>query len=335
MKFLILGGTGNLSSIATRKLLEEGHTVHCVTRGSNRMLEAELETLGAIFLHSAGTNKLLTDGWIQPEIRYDFVLDFIAYTPEHAANRVKCLYRNVRLGYVYISTTAFYRRSMSRSSPLREDTVEISRSWDYASDKYDAELVFKRASQSADFKTLVIRLGHTIGTSIPVYLGNPGRAFIDHISIGAPIPFIGSLDQRWSVGSAAGLSRILCMLPTVAESLPNYYTFHYSEVETTWRILYEDLCECLGINNPGYALLEISDVIKHTPEWLPSIVNHKIYEDRYCLERMKQYFGDKQGKQLKEIIGYACTSTLSGKSEESYEFNRQKLELLVNESRRH
>ncbi|MCP9775680.1 hypothetical protein [Cyanobium sp. WAJ14-Wanaka] len=325
MKFLILGGSGNLSSITVRQLLTCSHTVHCITRGTNPSLETELRLIGATFIHVNDLSRLSTDFSDKMYGGYDFVIDFIAYTSNDISSHLHCLFGRIRYCYVYISTTAFYERSFTQDRPYREDSINISDSWDYAINKYRAELRLCKLSNDTPFKTLVIRLGHTIGLSVPVYLGNPGRAFLSYITDGMPIPFLGDIDHPWSIGSGYGLSTIISSLPNAIAELPQYYLFHYSQIQSTWREIYSCLCSALQISTPLYKCLAAEDVSLVSPHWLPSIVNHKIYYDCYDLTFMSKYFSPITEESTKNIVSKACDFTLSQGVDQAYHSDRQKL----------
>lgn len=325
MKYLILGGTGNLSSVTVLRLLQSEHTVHCITRGNNLQIESTLTPLGAHFHHIINLEGLANHLRNLQHLTYDFVIDFIAYNPNDLTSHLKYLCQHICHCYVFISTTAFYKRSLSRVQPFCEETIEVSDSWDYAINKYHAELALMSLSKSFKFKSLVIRLGHTIGGSIPVYLGNPGLAFLDHIKSGKPIPFVGDLDHTWSIGSAFGLSHIISSLPDVTCKLPHYYVCHYSDHQTTWRLLYSYMCSFLVLERPIFKYLTLDQIASIAPQWLPSILNHKIYPDSYDLGKLARYFSFQMPESTKEIVDYSCIRTLESHREKAYETNLVRL----------
>lgn len=330
MKFLIIGGSGNLSEPVVQSLLAKKHIVHCITRGLNSCIELKLESFGARFFHCQSINSTSPDFLKLLFSEYDFIIDFIAYNPTDIHCRIKLFYSIIVSCYIFISTTAFYTRSSSQSIPYSEDEVQVSDSWDYAINKYQAEQVLEKLTNSLPFKTLVIRLGHTLGSLIPVYLGNPGHAFIHHVSSGGLIPYVGDIDHPWSVGTASSLSHILASLPDSICFLPKHFVFHYSAIECTWKELYSALYSALSIGVPIYNVLTLEEATSIAPNWVPSVINHKMHSDLYNLSRMNQYFDLPPSESIQELVKQACLTTLSRPPENSYKSNLCRLQLLAN-----
>lgn len=329
MNFLVIGGTGNLSEAAVIQLIRNNNSVHCVTRGSNLLTEKELESFGCRFHHISNINSLDSNSLKLVGNKYDFVIDFVSYNTSDIKARLMIFRTMAIKAYVFISTTAFYNRTSPRSFPHVEDEIDVSSNWDYAFSKYQAEQTFNELSNSMPFKTLTIRLGHTLGSSIPVYLGNPGLAYIDHLLSGSPIPFIGSPYYPWSVGTASGLASLLILLPEVLPSLPHNLTFHYSGIVTTWNEMYSTLYSSLSIGNPEYKFFSFEDVYSIVPSWIPSVLHHKIYPDLYDCSKMQLYFPLPTHDSIESIVSNACRVTISRGREKFYTTNLNRLTSLV------
>ena len=327
MKFLFLGGSGNLSSVVLLDLLQGGHKVDCITRGNNINLESKAIKQGANFLHFLDLNHATNFEINALSSSYDIIIDFISYNKDDLASRFYTLSKYASRAYIFISTTAIYLRSNQVQRVHSEDNFLCLKEWKYAYNKFLAELWFEETSKKSSLKTLTIRLGHTIGSSIPVYLGNPGHAFLEHLLSSKPIPCIGKADHPWSVGTASGLSQLFKQLPYVIDNLPNHLTIHYSGLVTTWLDIMKTLCISLNIN-AKFKYLPVSMVNKITPEWLPSIIYHKMYPDLYDLSRLKKYFLIPQYESLDKILMSTINITLSSPKELNYQKNLEKMKAL-------
>ncbi len=325
MKYLIIGGTGNLSDSVVDWLAEKKHSVTCITRGNQDVIEKAKKEIGINFINvdDINQNNKIKKGELDK--KYDVVVDFVCYSGIHLKKRFEWIREICSMAYIFISTTAFYKRSTQLVDAYQEDKAIVSKEWDYATSKYETEVILKSLAKNCDFRTIVIRLGHTIGSLIPVNLGNPGHAYIDFLSETNKVPFIGSIDNNWMIGSSKGIYKILDILPNVIESLPHYDVFHYSSAKTTWREIYECLFKTMHIGRPEFIEKEMSTIESITPEWIPSIKYHKIFPDLYDISKIKNIFGELESESIQKIISRAYRSNLMRDKESNYEYNLKRM----------
>ena len=82
MKYLFIGGTGNISKYITKKLLERGDTVYLVNRGNrNQDLTGDVRYITADINTEEGTETVRE--YIK-DMCFDAVADFIVFTKEQA-----------------------------------------------------------------------------------------------------------------------------------------------------------------------------------------------------------------------------------------------------------
>jgi len=334
MTVLLIGGTGNLSSGVLAQLLANGYNVDCITRGSNKNAEREAEKNGAHFIHFSSFSSPTPEELELLSSQYDFVVDFTSYTAADIKAKINLLYKYVKQAYIYISSTAFYKRSSAHSIMWREDNVKICHEWDYAANKYAAEQTFSLMSNQLPFRTIVIRLGHTIGTSIPVYLGNPGHSFIDHVTSGLPIPIIGTIDHPWSLATSNGLALVIRDLFIRISSLPDNLVFHFSEIVTSWVELYSILCSELGMPLQEKTVdLKIATEI--APRWIPSILYHKMHRDLYDLSLMESFLPRPPTPLVEDVVRSSLLATQSSPREKNYKLDRNQLKMLIDSPNLH
>lgn len=331
MKILVIGGTGNLSKIVLDQLLDLPYSVDCLTRGSKQHLEAQAENRGANFINYVSKTRITQADLPFLADQYDFVIDFVTYSSSDLGLKLKLLSNRIKKAYIYISTTAFYKRPFPSLLPWQENNIQISAEWNYAVGKYEAEQLLSSMSEELVFKTVSIRLGHTVGTSIPVFLGNPGHAFIDHIASGMPIPIIGSIDHPWSIGTASGLGSVISQIISHIAHIPKNFVFHFSETITTWHEIYSVLCEELNMPLRLHSLT-FHDANKIAQAWTPSILFHKMHDDRYDLSLLETYLRKPELPQVLETVRLSLSVTRSSPREETYESERALLQMLLDSS---
>lgn len=150
---LIIGGSGGLSSVVARKLLEN-YNVYAVTRGK-RELPPGVKSIIADRNSSEFEKAIISQG-----IKWDAVIDCICMNEEHAVQDIKVISK-VSNRLIVVSTDSVYDPSR-KSIPQTEEgffieeegtTVEVS----YGCNKRRMEVAFskvmaRKGSKSKDFK---------------------------------------------------------------------------------------------------------------------------------------------------------------------------------------
>lgn len=324
MNILIFGGTGNLSYTVAKILLLEGFFVTCLTRGNYNVLEKNLIRLGASIFHYSSTPFKLD---LPFTLRPDCIIDFAAYSSTDIEDHVRAFINIGFTRYIFISTTAFYTRSNLIDQYYSEYDFDPNHPWQYAFSKFNAECHLKSLSATHNINAISLRLGHTLGHLIPVYLGNPGHAIIDHVQETGIIPISGNIMQEWSIATAEGLGRVLAKLIYAENKIPPYTAVHFSEYLTSW---FDIISYFLAAVNPAARIysLPLSTVEYFSPKWLPSIKYHKQYPDKYNLEFLNSILDHKPKINLQKIITDSVLFTRSQRVSTRYSEDRSTLALL-------
>ncbi len=320
--FLLYGGTGNLSYTVAKNLKTKGYNVTCITRGNKRTLEASLMKLDISILHYSELDvKIFSD------LKPDYIVDFAAYSPKDVESHIFPFLECKLKRYIFISTTAFYKRHKRYRGNHTESDACQHHPWDYAYSKYQAELHLEALSEGYNIDALSLRLGHTLGTMVPVYLGNPGAAFIDHVMETGDIPICGNICQPWSIGSADGVARLLDKIAVENHTMSRYEAIHFSEYLTSWE---EIITIFASIVKPSAKIYElpVKKVNSICPEWLPSILYHKQYADKYDLSRLQSLIGHEPDINLYQILYNSVAFTRGQKDSAKYPGDRSKLRRL-------
>src|ERR1700691_5327439 len=137
MKVLFLGGTGTISARVSRMALAQGLELYLLNRGSREANPPGVHTLLAD-VHKPEELRAALRG-----LRFDVVVDWIAYTPEHI-ERDLALFGGAVRQYIFISSASAYQKPpahylMDESTPLANPF------WDYARQKIACEERLLRA----------------------------------------------------------------------------------------------------------------------------------------------------------------------------------------------
>src|SRR5690554_5540069 len=140
MKILIVGGTGLISSELAAQAHARGDQLTLMNRGTSQVATAPP---GADVIHVDATDPAAMRGALRGRQlrgeKFDAVVQFVAFTPEHVAQDVETFTR-LTDQYVLIATGAAYQ-SHEHFVALTEDTPQENRYWEYARLKQQAEQV--------------------------------------------------------------------------------------------------------------------------------------------------------------------------------------------------
>ncbi len=164
MKVLVLGGTQFVGWYIVKSLLEDGHTVTTLTRGSKKGIHGEKVT------------ELYADRFNISELKnvligklFDYVIDVSGYTREAVEIMYEAL-KNFKLkGYLFISSAAVYNKS--ETLPVKENFPKGNNdTWGiYATNKYEAEEFLLNKYLTNGFPFISIRPPYINGEGNNIY----------------------------------------------------------------------------------------------------------------------------------------------------------------------
>lgn len=184
MKILVLGGNQFLGKTLCKKLLELGHRVYALNRGTRE------NSLGVIHL-KADRNNTEELKKVVSNIDIDIVIDISGYEPKQVEIFYKVMKENFKQ-YIYISSASIYNNV--QSYPINEDEVigknEI---WGvYAENKYLSEMkikeLFKKTFYTIFRPFYIYGIGNNLNrenyifsrieNNLPIYLPNKGEEIV-------------------------------------------------------------------------------------------------------------------------------------------------------------
>jgi nucleoside-diphosphate-sugar epimerase len=203
MHVLVLGGTGLISSVLVRQLLDRGDDVTIYTRGQRQPpvphRRAPRVLTGDRTRHAAFEAQVRDAG------PFDAVVDMIGYEPEDAASLVRAFAG--RAGQVvFCSTVDVYAKPAGRY-PITEDEARVPLT-EYGRKKAACEDLLLEAGRQGAFATTVLRPAHTYGDGGGLFhslVGN--RTFIDRLRKGKPIVLHGDGTSLWVSAHAEDVAR--------------------------------------------------------------------------------------------------------------------------------
>lgn len=268
MRLLFIGGTGMISTAASRTAVAAGHDVYLLNRGSR---SADVP----------GNHALVADVQRPDEVRaalgtleFDAVVDWIAYTPENI-ERDLALFRGRTGHYVFISSASVYQKPPEHYL-ITEATPVSNPFWAYARGKIACEQRLMRAHREEGFPVTVVRPSMTYDRNLPVAVGGWGTyTLADRLLRGLPIVAHGDGSSLWVVTHADDLARGL--LGLLGNERAAGEAFHITSHEVlTWDQIYRTIAEALGVEAD---IVHVpSDVIARVaPEMTGSLLGDKTW----------------------------------------------------------
>lgn len=240
MKVLFIGGTGFISTSASRMAVAEGFELYLLNRGSRSD-------------RVSGSHALIADIHRPEDVRaalqgheFDVVVDWIAFTPRDI-ERDLSLFAGRTGQYVFVSSASAYEKPpnsylITESTPLRNPF------WEYSSNKIACEERLMRAYRDDGFPVTIVRPSMTYDLNLPIALGGWGTyTLADRLLSRRPIIVHGDGSSLWVVTHADDLARGILGLLGNERALGE--AFHITSDEVlTWNQIYRGIAEALGVD---------------------------------------------------------------------------------------
>jgi len=240
MRVLFVGGTGNISTAATRLLAEQGVDLTVLNRGqSDVLLPDGVRRIRADIRDGSSVSDALRGE------EFDVVVDWLAYVPQHVEADIE-LFSGRISQYVFISSATVYRKP-SPFFPLVEEAPLGNAHWQYARDKIACEERLRREHEQKGFPATIVRPSYTYGeTWIPTALDGTDYTIVDRMLRGKKIVVPGDGESLWTMTHNTDFARLLVAIlgnpNAVGES------FHITSDEVlTWNQITETIAAAAGL----------------------------------------------------------------------------------------
>lgn len=280
MRALFIGGTGMISTAASRRALAEGIELTLLTRGS---ATAELPgaTHIAVDVHRPDE---LPDALRGAE--FDAVVNWIAYTPEDT-ERDLALFRGRVQQYVFISSASVYQKP-PEDYLITESTPRVNPFWQYSRDKIACEERLMQAYRDEGFPVTIVRPSMTYDRNLPIALGGWGTyTLADRFLRGVPVIVHGDGSSLWVLTHADDLARGLLGLLGNERAVGE--AFHITSDEVlTWDQIYRTIAEALGVE-PQIVHVPSDFIARVAPELSGSLMGDKTWSVVFDNSKIKEF----------------------------------------------
>ena len=241
MKILMIGGTGNISTAVSERLLNQGHDLHLYCRDDGFQNNPNLK--GAKFHYGDIFNEAETAGFLNKK-EFDVVVDWIVWEPEHLQRDLR-LFKGKTAQYIFISTASAYQKP-PQNYIVTEEVPLINPHWEYSRNKTDCENILMAAYEQYGFPATVVRPSLTYGnTWIPYVIGN-SWSVIDRMRKGKRVIVPGDGTSLWTVTHNTDFAKGFVGLMGKKEAIGE--AFHITSDEVlTWDIILKQIAEAAGL----------------------------------------------------------------------------------------
>ncbi len=240
MKTLFIGGTGIISTAVSQQALALGIELFHLNR-----LQRPADLTGVRQL-TADIHQPQAMSQVLQGLKFDVVVDWIAYTPEDI-ERDLALFQG-RVGqFVFISSASAYQKPPVHPV-ITEGTPLANPYWQYSRDKIACEERLMLAYRQQGFPVTIVRPSLTYGdTNLPIAIGGwTSYTLPDRMKKGLPIIAHGDGSSLWVVTHSQDFARGFLGLLGNPQALG--HAFHITSDEVlTWNQIYETIASALGV----------------------------------------------------------------------------------------
>lgn len=236
MNILLIGGSGNLSTVFAETIRDAGHSVAAITTGRRPLpqgvvaLTADRNDPKALKTALAGKH-------------FDAVVNFLGFQPGQIKSDYK-LFRGRIKQYIFISSATVYRKP-HRQLPITEDMPLGNRFSEYARGKIACERLALKL-HADDFPVTIVRPSHTFGESwIPSPLSGSDFTVAARILAGRPILAHDRGQSLWTLTAASDFASGLAGLLGLAHAAGEAFHITHDQV-LTWNGIYHEIGLALG-----------------------------------------------------------------------------------------
>jgi len=266
LKVLFIGGTGVISAAAAERAVAVGHRLTILNRGSKTLRPAPegAEVLKADIRDPAAAHAALGNR------SFDVVVDFVAFTADHAAADIELFTGRTRQ-YIFISSASAYQKPPGRL-PILESTPLRNPFWQYSRDKIACEDLLVKAYREDGFPVTIIRPSHTYDRTSIALTG--GWTEIARMRAGKPVVVHGDGTSLWTLTHASDFAKALVGLFGLPQAIGDSFTITSDEY-LPWNRIYEIFAEAAGAPAPQLVHIASDTIAAAAPELGPSLLGDK------------------------------------------------------------
>jgi len=284
MKYLIIGGTGLISTPMTRFLLDKGEDVTLFNRGQREKRFPE----GAKVILGDRKDFSKFESQVRESGTFDFVIDMICFRPEEAQSSVRAFKGRIDQ-YVFCSTVDVYSKP-GLYMPYKESEPRNSIT-EYGQNKALCEDILMEAHSRNDFKATIIRPAATYGEGgTIIHTFGWKTTYLDRIRKGKPIVVHGDGNSLW----------VMCHIDDVARATlgacgnPKAYgkAYHTTGEEwMSWNQFHQTVARALNAPEPRLVHIPCDVLNRLVPQQAAISINNFQYSNVYDNSAAKNDLG--------------------------------------------
>ena len=242
MKALFIGGTGTISTAISTKLLEEGHELWLINRGTrNNALPSGAHIITADIGNEEDVRSKLEGQ------TFDVVADFIAFTPQQLERDYR-LFKGKTKQFIYISSASAYQKPLS-DYRINEGTPLANPYWEYSRNKIAGEELLMKLYREEGFPVTIVRPSHTYSErSVPLGVHGTGGSYqvLKRMLEGKKVIIQGDGTSLWTMTHnsdfAKGFVGLMGNIHAIGEAVQIT-----SDETLTWNQIYQAIADTLGV----------------------------------------------------------------------------------------
>jgi nucleoside-diphosphate-sugar epimerase len=279
MRVLFIGGTGNISSCASRLAVASGVELFLLNRGTR---EGRIE--GATTLQ-VDINDVPRVSEILSDLSFDAVVNWIAFEPKQIDRDIQ-LFLGRTKQYVFISSASAYEKP-PRSAFITESTPLKNPYWEYSRNKIACEDLLTRAYREKDFPATIVRPSLTYDTVLPIAIGGWGCAtLLERLRSGDPIIVHGDGTSLWTVTHAKDFAK--GFVPLLGNPNAIGQSFHITSDEVlTWNQIYQSIADAMGVD-ANIIHIPSEELARLEPAWLGGLLGDKSHSAIFDNSKIKR-----------------------------------------------
>jgi nucleoside-diphosphate-sugar epimerase len=247
MKILFIGGTGVISTAISKLLISQGYELYLLNRGKRNDVLPE----GAYFL-KADINDEINVAALIKDVKFDCVVDFIAFIPEHLQRDYR-LFKNKTNQFIFISSASAYQKPLS-DYRISEATPLANPYWQYSRDKIECENYLMKLYREEGFPVTIVRPSYTYDErSVPlgVHGKNGTWPVVKRMLEGKPVIIHGDGTSLWTMTHSSDFAKAFVGLIGNIHALGEAVQITSDET-LTWNQIYQ--CIAYALNVPLKAI---------------------------------------------------------------------------------
>jgi len=286
MKFLFIGGNGNISWYCVQEAVNKGHEVWELNRSqtlkTRRDIQPQVHKITGD-IHDIQEMRRILEG-----AYFDVVIDFICFNEQDAREAAE-LFQNKTRHFLFISSEAVYKRA-GRNLPFKEtcEKIDASKADTYIAGKLSAEQYFYSEYVANAFPITIVRPAYTYDVIVPVSIGHNCFTAPQKYLEGKPALIAGDGTNLWSFTHSRDFAPACILLAENFDSIGE--DFHIATEEwLSWNEELELLFEALGIKRFSAIHIPYQDALELNCFQPRDLMAQRMWHNIYDISKVKEY----------------------------------------------